>query len=217
MPQATDLEWVAAISEEERAAALLYEVGTKDPASAGELARSWFGAIERLLRLAAIRCARDRTAEAFVPPEFALRLAGISGYLAAGILPEPVAITVKHGRSRMGPSERRDIGIAVAYRRAAEARMVHNGISLRIEDRAPVKTITDAYGVKPNTVRDWCRKFQPAFLGVGDATPEILRSLMQQAGARYRSAGRSKNALDRRASKRSPKARTSNALGDGQT
>ena len=48
----------------------------------------------------------------------ALFLAQQAGYLGAGVVPDPIRDVAKKGNHSPGPSEQRDVGLAVAYRKA---------------------------------------------------------------------------------------------------
>ena len=96
----------------------------------------------------------------------------------------------------MGYWETRDIGVAVAYRKACDQEgILHNSKVVKVDDLHPTKTIAQAYEVHETTVWGWCRKYQPAFLGVNDINAEVLKGLMEASGRRYQRAGRSKTAI----------------------
>jgi len=61
------------------------------------------------------------------PAELAAVMAGFCGYLGVGKLPGPMKDALSEGRTPLGPEERRDIGLAVAYHRAAKGGIIHNG------------------------------------------------------------------------------------------
>jgi hypothetical protein len=140
-----------------------------------------------------------------MPVQILSTLAGLSDYLAAGKIPTPIKDAAHEGNARPGPSERRDIGLAVAYHRAATVGVEHNSETIKIADKTPVKTIMSAFGVSRTTVQGWNARERPAFLGVNPVTGEVLVGLMQNAGTRYQTAGRSKNAIKRRETKRRPR------------
>jgi hypothetical protein len=139
-----------------------------------------------------------------MPTHILSTLAGFSGYLATGKIPAPIKDAALEGNARPGPSERRDIGLAVAYHRAATVGIEHNSETIKIADKTPVKTIMSAFGVSRTTVQGWNARERPAFLGVNPVTSCVLIGLMQNAGMRYQTAGRSKNAIKRREAKRRP-------------
>lgn len=156
-------------------------------------ARAFFGALERLLKLyAAPENWRGDTPLNHLPPDIILNLSRLCGYLAVGKIPEPMADCQGAGQSKPGPTERRDIEIAVAYIRAAKA-----GI---FQDRAPTQSVAAAYDVKRRTVQDWSASMPEIdAASVASGHPELLPSLMRQAARRYRHAGRSFSAIGRRA------------------
>jgi hypothetical protein len=166
------------------------------PVEQAELTREWWGAVQKLFKGIAIAIARNEP----VPhiPEALLSIASVAGYLAVGIVPKPVQVVARKGRTPPGPSEARDIGLAVAYMQACKGELHHNGKNISISDPSPNKTIREAFAVSERTVRDWQRDRQPAFLGVNDITPDILASMMRKAGSRYTGAGRSTRAISKR-------------------
>ncbi len=132
------------------------------------------------------------------PADLARVMGGLSGYLAVGKMPPQISDAIAEGRTPPAPKESRDIGLAVAYHKAAKSGIIHNGATIRIADLTPTKTISENYKVAANTVRSWVSKYEPAFLGVNSITPEILDSLMRKAGKTYRNSGRSHAAIRRR-------------------
>ncbi len=147
-------------------------------------------------------------------PEVALiRSARIFAEIGAGSMPEPVAHSIAPGRARPGALELQDIHWAVAYRMACEpSGFTWRGVTLRIHDPHPVKTLQAWFGVGASTVAGWRRKHQRPQLpsgplirdcadedepiGVRDFDPDaFLERRTRMAGARYRLAGRSVDAL----------------------
>jgi hypothetical protein len=161
--------------------------GTK---AAGQKCRAFFAAWERLLGFYAPLPSAS-AAPRPLPPELAAMLKGLFGYLAVGQIPGPIADCRRRGRAALGPEERRDLSVAVAYIDAARRGAV--------ADAAPVKTIMQAYGVSRRTVQVWQNTVPPA----RNVSARMLESLVSAAGRRYRSAGRSQAAIARRARKRS--------------
>jgi hypothetical protein len=167
-------------------------------AERGEFARAYFGALEHLLDVYSSKenWGSDGLPLHNLPQDMAWTLKGLSGYLAVGTIPEPIAdCAKKHGRSEAGPDERRDIRVAVGYIKAVKA-----GV---LDDRSPTASVAAAYDVKKRTVQGWSAAHSdvdPAAVAHGH--PEFLASLMKKAGQRYRRAGRSAAAIERRASKR---------------
>ena len=122
------------------------------------------------------------------PPEVADFLANQVEYIRSGKLPDPMKDMLRPGSPGTGPQEDRDIGVAVAYIQAAR-----NGL---IEDKHPVTTIHDSYGVAQRTVRSWQQKrswvkptdFFPNIEGI-----ELGKKLIQEvknSGLRYQQGGR---------------------------
>lgn len=135
------------------------------------------------------------------PADLATVMAGLCHDLAVGKLPAPISDAISEGRTSPSYYESRDIGLAVAYHKAARHGIAHNGITVKIQDSKPTKTISENFGVKANTVRKWAAKYQPAFLGVNDITSETLVHLMTEAGKTYTNAGRSHSPIGKRPKK----------------
>jgi hypothetical protein len=135
------------------------------------------------------------------PVDLASIMAALCFNLAVGQMPETMSEAISEGRTSPGFHEIRDIGLAVAYHKAAKSSVAHNGHQIKVNDATPTKTISKEFGVASSTVRKWVRKYQPAFLGVNDIEPETLIHLMTQAGKTYTKAGRSHSAIASRPKK----------------
>jgi hypothetical protein len=165
------------------------------------LLREWWASIEALLNFYVEEVCLNMPPRV-LPFGLVNAFKGLSGYLAVGNIPAPIADVVARGAHAPGPSEKRDIGVAVAYLMAAQGGIEHFGERIVIDDRAPVKTICEAFSVSRATAQGWRKKFKPDGLGMNPINAEILKSLMRQAGERYRLAGRSPLAIrNRRPSK----------------
>jgi hypothetical protein len=167
--------------------------------------REWWSSIRNIMAFLTREVAEFGTPRWIMPAQVLKTLEGLSGYLAVGKIPDPIKHAAVEGNAPPGPSERRDIGLAIAYCRAARGGIEHCGEVIKVADKTPVKTVMIAFGVSRTTVQGWNARERPAFLGVNPVTGEVLISLMQNAGTRYRAAGRSKTATERRESKRSPR------------
>ena len=151
-------------------------------------------ALDMYIRALAGGCALDPP-----PLEILTALKIIVSYLAVGKMPGLVADAISEGRRGAESRERRDIGFAVAYMMAASTtRFEHAGEQIIIADESPVKTVCEAFGVSRTTAQGWRKKIEPAFLGLNRMDGDILGSLMRDAGARYKVAGRSASAIARR-------------------
>jgi hypothetical protein len=123
-----------------------------------------------------------------LPIQLAHSIANQIQYIVAGKCPEPIAQLTGRGSPGVGPHESRDIGIAVAYIKAAK--------SGDIKDRAPVKRIAQLFGVTHGAVRKWQRNY--AFAEANDFFPHVssserltlIKNEMRKAALRYRSTGR---------------------------
>ncbi len=85
-----------------------------------------------------------------VPIQLAHLIANQIGYIVSGKCPDPIALLTGRGAPGVGPHESKDIGIAVAYIKAAK--------SGDIKDKAPVKRIARLFGVTTGAVGKWQRK-----------------------------------------------------------
>ncbi|MDO8879147.1 MAG: hypothetical protein Q8M24_14735 [Pseudolabrys sp.] len=156
-------------------------------------AREHFASLEALI---ALYSARDNWIGssglpiAAIGPDVMTMLGNLCGYLAVGQIPEPITDVAGPGQKEPGPPERQDIRLAVTYVAAAKRGAIN--------DRAPVKTVTERYGVNRRTVQDWSKAFDA--LNIEHA--ETITSLMDRAGRRYRQAGRSQSAIKIRSAKR---------------
>jgi hypothetical protein len=186
--------------------------GPRDDADPdGEMLRGWWAAVQCLLLRYAREMARpgapsldSRGRPAIFPPELAARIAGLAGYLAVGSIPSPISEAATVGRPAIGPSELQYIGWAVAYRDACRPEGIeHEGQMIRILDPAPIRTLTQWYGVRKRTVQGWLSRHPRAFLGVNSINAEVLTTWTQRAGRQYRLAStRSTDAIARRQAKR---------------
>jgi len=175
----TGAEWHALLDEERRA---------REAARNGDVAvlRKWWGLIEGILQQLAQPDGREPP-----PRELLLVLSKLAGYLAVGQVPDPVAGVAGRGEKQPGPSERHHIRMAVTYRYAAKVGM--------IEDKSPVKTIVEAYGLGDRTtLQKWCRLHEPYDLAEYARLPHVITSRMRESGARYKIAGRSQGAISGR-------------------
>ena len=130
--------------------------------------------------------------EEHVPIQLAHLMANQIGYIVAGKCPRPIAQLTGRGAPGVGPHELGDIGVAVAYIKAAK--------SGDIKDRAPVKRIAQLFGVKPGAVRKWQRKY--ASTEPNDFFPHVsfserltlIENEIRHAARRYREFGRGSQA-----------------------
>jgi Phage integrase central domain len=131
------------------------------------------------------------------PLELLAVITKLASYIAAGQIPDSIVHASSQGRHRPGPTEARDMGIAVAYMLATRpGGLEHCGETIVIADKMPVRTICEALGIR-QTAYDWQQAVQPS-LSVNPVDGEMLASLMREAGARYKEAGRSRSAVIRR-------------------
>ncbi len=130
----------------------------------------------------------DGTPKEHLPIQFVRLIANQIDHIKQGNLPRMISNMVRPGAPGVGPHERRDKGLAVAYIRAARGGL--------IRDRHPVKTVTRFYGVTDRAVRRWQNEFpdvSPAdfFWDVdGSELGELVEYAMKTAGLRYKKAGR---------------------------
>lgn len=131
----------------------------------------------------------DGRSKEHLPIPIAYLIANQIAYIRSGSLPGPVRTMVRPGSPGLGPHEHSDIGFAVGYVAAARGSLV--------QDRHPIKTIAERYGVKARTVRRWVQQHpstQPTDFFVGTDGDDQLGGLLdlatKEAGMRYRQAGR---------------------------
>jgi hypothetical protein len=194
------LTWLGLCASEHDLRQKLNTCGDSKSPEFRETLRAWWGAIEALLEFHEREIARLGFARRNLPIQVLAALRGCAGYRAVGQIPGVVEGAATEGRRRVGPSERRDIGFAVSYHRAATGGIEHEDERIAIDDRSPVKTIMEAFGASRTTVQGCMSKIRPAFLGVNPINDEVLTTLMKEAGERYKNAGRSHGAILSRAS-----------------
>lgn len=123
-------------------------------------------------------------------------MSGLAGHLAVGDLPGPIIGAVTRGRAGLRPAEAADLGLAVAYRRAATPGGYEvRGALIRVDDAHPAQTLASWFGVSRKTVQAWVRANHPLVLPPGPIDPEMLVNRVRAAGERYRSGGRSAAAV----------------------
>jgi hypothetical protein len=197
--------WQTLLSTEEQARRAVHQHGGV-PDSDERLRRWWLSVHDALweyLRIVAV----DREAPEPPPVGMLELVARIAKDLAAGRVPDIVKQSAKRGRPGPSYGENRDILIAVAYMRAAGPDgLEHQGDRIRIKDPDPVERIHLWYGAAKRTIREWRQKLEPdsRSLGANHINGEILTSLTWTAAQRYREAGRTFNAIDKRSAKRTP-------------
>lgn len=129
------------------------------------------------------------------PPMVAVYIERALRIFLAGVTPESLSRLLRPGAPSTMPGEVSDKKSAVCYIEA-----VRSGL---IDDRSPNKTICDNFGVKPQTVRDWCKIFPDNLVDfLPDAAPddraEIIANRMQRAGRRFQQAGGSHQGIANR-------------------
>lgn len=168
--------------------------------SESELLREWWRSVADLLT----QMGRQGLAGTELPRplDLYLDLGSVLGHLAVGEIPAAIEGVRTRGQTAPGPREAADIALAVAYIKAAREGLMHEGTRIEIVDRAPVKKITELFGVHSSTVRDWQRRSGPASLGIGPLTVDQFERRVEAAGERYRIGGRSAKAVASRSRKR---------------
>jgi hypothetical protein len=153
----------------------------------GVRARAYFEAWARLLGLYAQKdnFPGGGTALNILPPDLALQLKGLFGYLAVGKIPDPIAHCVGRG-NLVGPSEERDIRAAVVYVVAAK-----RGI---IADKYPIKSVQEAYSAQRQSVQGWVVARRKGITDAELIDADAIAKRMREAGARYSTDGRTHSA-----------------------
>lgn len=173
-----------------------------NPEAAGwrERLRAWLGAAGDLMKDYEFQTTAGHRLEP-EPTEIAGILGNLAKDLATGQVPDLVRFAAKEGRREPGPTEQREMQLAVAYREACRPEgLSHLDEPIRIADRHPVQTVSQWFDVTPRAVRNWLVRYPPASLGVSAVDASILVKLVKAAGASYRRRGRSAGAITRRAS-----------------
>ncbi|MEM6891725.1 MAG: hypothetical protein AAF636_26930 [Pseudomonadota bacterium] len=118
------------------------------------------------------------------PMDVLSRLANISSEISDGITPTIVKDAGKMGR-QLHYGEKRHLALAVEYMAA-----VKRG---DINDKAPNKTVREAYNVTSRAVQGWCKRASEILehFDFSRMKPEQLKQEMQKAGAIYARIGRS--------------------------
>ncbi len=155
--------------------------------------RAWFAHASHILSSYTASCRYG--ASVLVPPVELIHIfAQLSDSFSRGIIPKLVSKTAA-GSGRKGGSnlEEKHIGWATLY--------IHSARSGNIDDKYPINTVMDAFGVTRTAARDWGARDVPASLKEG-YNPEWIIRQMHSAGAFYRQAGRSSSALNLRGARK---------------
>jgi hypothetical protein len=194
-----NLKWqeLLRLEKEARASAYALRKEGASPSAMRKPLQTWWLTVSDVFHV--YQVALSQGANPVPPPlELFAVMAELAAYIAAGQIPDSIAHASSRGRHRPGPDLSRDMGIAVAYMLAASSGgLDHCGETIVIADNAPVKTVCEAFGIGRQTAYDWQQTVQP-FLGIHPLDGEMLASLMCEAGARYKEAGRSLSAAIRR-------------------
>ncbi len=145
--------------------------------------RGWWGIVNRILWMCTrTRMQSGRELQPF-PAETFARLANISEELGKGNLPSFVSDVARRGRP-LWRKERHAIAYGVLYIEAAKRG--------DIPDRAPNKTVRQAYNVTARAVQGWIERRDEIVAGVPrrHLTADQLREKMLKSGAEYSRSGR---------------------------
>jgi hypothetical protein len=184
-------DW-SALVEEERALRStwlsLLRQQKPSPAARAKAARDWWRVVSEVMA-GCVEGSRRGSLDRAPPVELFRVLELLAGDLAAGNLPSPMREAVSRGRGGMGPTEQRHIAIAAAYIQAAKRG--------DLDDKTPIKTITEAYGVTRQAAQAWGKRDVSSFKL--PSHPQALTKKMREVGAIYSRAGRGTGALRARA------------------
>jgi hypothetical protein len=171
--QLTDQEWRNLVETE-------FRLRPAEGAEAQEW-RVWWEAVADVLMAQAREDVRSS--------DLLVVLSGFAKYLASGKIPEPIK-RVGKGRPGIGPTEERQIRIAVTYHNAVTKKLIAG-----LVDPHPSKTIKEAYGLRDErVVQVWVEQYKPLPL------KKDLRERMEMAGATYKIANsRTQDAIRERA------------------
>jgi hypothetical protein len=167
--------------------------------------RAWWGTVSEVLN--GIQTVTDWDD---VPYQLLEMLAGQAAYLAVGQIPDPIKHVGGKGRTAPGPGEISDIRWAVTYVCAAREGRVR-GLKPPVDVRGHRKSSPEAVAIavvrrlyklrSEQTVREWCRTYQP--FPHAEASPaSYLRSRLVSAACRYRLNERTHDARTRADRKR---------------
>lgn len=189
-------EWNRKIDRERELRSKLARIGEcGNRVAQRNAAREWFGHVAVMLRdCARAPDARDRPLRP--PTELLVVLADLLTDLGRGSVSQLFTDVTSHGATRRGKTEERHIGYATLYLLAVERG--------EIEDKTPVKTIQDCYGVGRSTVYGWKKLTVPEVIQLDyeEMGPEWLATQIRDAGEIYRRAGRTGIAAARRGKRR---------------
>ncbi|MEP6827634.1 MAG: hypothetical protein ABJA10_06135 [Aestuariivirga sp.] len=192
-------KWKHAYETELHQRTQLYRILSSESGSQPSAAalREWWRSVDNVLKVFVLQAAKGDMPNP-LPLDLLRVISGFTGSFASGKIPDPIRHSVSEGNPAAGPNERRQIGLAVAYKQAAEGKLFHNGVAISIPDKTSTKTLCKLFGVKESTVRGWKKRYEPAFLGINDITAGIFVKLVKAAGRQYRQSGRSHKAIARR-------------------
>lgn len=171
------------ILDERRARSMLDEAAPK--LVKRKNARLYWKAVEALLRHLALR--EPLIAELQIAETLEI-LSLQAGYLGVGAIPELISDVATRGNPAAGPSEKRDIAIAVAYRQACQPEGLITGSgAVCVDNTSPTQTLADWYGVLERTVQRWARYAGPNIRLPIEARDRIdVDILAKEAGERYK-------------------------------
>ena len=195
-------KWQVLLEQELQSRNLLDEKWRAGKSSTPDRYRAWWGDVESVLKELSNRLKAHSVPEQ-LPIALLETLCGLAGYLKVGTIPRPMTSVVSKGNKGVGPTERKHISLAVAYKHAASKDgLVYGGGHMKIDDRKSTLTICNWYGVKSPTVTKWVRQYPSASLEGSEIPAEKFINAVKSAGKIYRRHGRSASALIHRGSKR---------------
>ena len=132
--------------------------------------------------------AQDGTPKEYLPPQIVKLIANQIDYIHQGYLPSLIREKIQQGSPKIGPHERTDLALALAYIQGVRDEI--------IDDKHPIKTVAKYYGVTEHSVRRWRRRYDSVspsdfFHDVdGQELGELLSRRMKKSGLRYKQVGR---------------------------
>ena len=168
----------------------------------GDAQRAWWKAASRAL-VDLMRLAHTQTGKNDGLPLLLAALERVASDAHRGVLHKFVARAMPEHRPQVSSAIADAIRRGVAYHMAATTKGLETsfGISVRVQDRHPTKTLAEAFGVSPKTVREWLQNYQPVLI-VHDISSERIAADMHKAAAQYRLEGHSPGAIAQRDRKR---------------
>lgn len=178
--ETTEADWLRLVAEEE-----FYRLRLSQHAADGtvepDIARDWWRSVQAIFDELQ-ELARTGFPAPQLPIALVYTLSGLSGYLAVGVIPDPMRAVAGRGKPGIGPLEAKHIAYATAY-----MQLVAEGA---IDDAHPVATVCRHYDVKRQTAQSWKSRPVPPLVRQQMKTPANVIRFMADSGRHYQRAQR---------------------------